>query len=64
MISFLRNIKNKLLLKRLHKLSVKAYALNTSIKKSDLPSEIKINSSTLTAYYTNMLLNFNSEGVK
>lgn len=61
---FLRKLKNKLLIKRLHKLSVQAYALNASIKKSDLPDEIKINSASLTAYYTNMLLNFNSEGVK
>ena len=62
-MAFLRKLKHKRLIKRLHKLSVQAYDLDKRIKKSDLPGEIKINSSTLTAYYTNMLLNFNSEGV-
>ena len=61
-MSFLRKLKMKMLIKRLHKLSVSAFALDKAIKKSDLPGEIKINSATLTAYYTNMLLNFNSQG--
>lgn len=63
-MGFLRKLKHRMLLKKLHKLSSEAFELNKKIKKSDLPDEIKENSAQIIDYYTKMLLNFNSIGDK